>query len=502
MSGFVRRYSWWLVGVALIVVSFILVKTANTRPSYDAYGWLVWGHQTLHLHLDLGGAPSWKPLPLLFTVPLSLFGSHAVTLWMVFSTAVSLSGLVFAGRIAYRLVAGERGARPVAWIVAVVAGLGVLGINQYEHYILTAQSDPMIVALCLAAVDLHLSRRHRLAFVCLVLASLGRPEAWPFAGLYAVWAWREVPSARVLLVAGLAVIPALWFGVPTITNGRPFVSAQLAEFSVHRIIGNRFTGTLDRYVALTVLPIKLLALAAVGIAAARRNRMVLVLAAGAGLWVLIELAFAAHGLPAIPRYMFESGAVQCVLGAVGLGWIALELPRIASRARAFSMPRWVSVPVALMLVGALTPGALARVRAGRHDLHNERQRSTQIVRLADAIREVGGYRHIRYCGRPVTYVGFVSILAFDMRLNVGFVGHKPKRDLRRHVPVILFTEGRDGWTVEPSHLSADKRLSCDGLEATVIFNRAHPGGIVVTDREARWLRRTAHMEERLSSEQR
>jgi hypothetical protein len=487
----VRRYAWWLVGVALVVVSFILVKTANTRPSYDAYGWLVWGHQTLHVSLDLGGAPSWKPLPFLFTVPFSLFGSHAVTLWMVFSMAVSLSGVVFAGRIAYRLVAGERGTRPVTWIVAVVAGLGVLGINQYEHYILTAQSDPMIVALCLAAVDLHLSRRYRIAFVCLVLASLGRPEAWPFAGLYAVWVWREVPSARVLLLAGLAVIPALWFGVPTITNGRPFVSAQLAQFSVHRIIGNRFTGTFDRYFGLTGLPIKLLALAAVGIAAARRNRMELVLAAGAGLWVLIELAFALLGWPALPRYMFESGAVQCVLAAVGLGWVALEVPRLASRVPAFSMPRWVSVPVAVLLVAALVPGAVARVRAGRHDLRNERWRSTQIVRLQDAIREVGGYRHVRSCGRPVTYVGFVSILAFDMRMNVGFVGHKPKQDLRRHVPVILFTEGPDGWTLEPSHLHADTRLSCDGLEATVIFNHAHPGGIVVSDHVARRLRSAA-----------
>jgi hypothetical protein len=491
VRDFARLHPWWIVAVGLLAVAYVVVRAANTRPSYDAYGWLVWGHQTLHLALDLGGAPSWKPLPFLFTVPFSLFGSHAVTLWMVFATAVALSGFIFAGRIAYRLVGAERGTRPVAWVAAIVAGLGVLGIDQYEHYILTAQSDPMIVALCLAAVDLHLSRRYRLAFICLVFASLGRPEAWPFAGAYAVWVWREMPSARLLLVAGVAVIPALWFGVPTITNGRPFVSAELAQFSVHRIVGNRFTGTFDRYFGLTVLPVKLLALAAIAIAALRRRRAVLVLATGAVVWVLVELAFALHGWPALPRYMFESGAAQCVLAGAGLGWIALELPGLASRVRAFAIPRWVSIPVAVALVGVLVPGAIARVRAGRQDLHRERWRSTQIVRLQDAIREVGGYRHVRYCGRPVTYVGFVSILAYDMRLNVGFVGHKPKQDLRRHVPVILFTEGPDGWTLEPSHLTRDSRLSCNHLEATVIFNRAHPGGIVVTDREARWLRLSA-----------
>ena len=73
------------------------------RPSYDPYGWLVWGYQTLHLSLDLGGAPSWKPLPYLFTVPFALFGHYELWLWMFTSIAVSLGGAVFAGRIAYRL---------------------------------------------------------------------------------------------------------------------------------------------------------------------------------------------------------------------------------------------------------------------------------------------------------------------------------------------------------------------------------------------------------------
>ena len=51
----------------------------------------------------------------------------------------------------------------------------------------------MIVTLCLAAIDGHLCRRPRLAFTMLVLASLGRPEAWAFAGLYAIWAWMPGP---------------------------------------------------------------------------------------------------------------------------------------------------------------------------------------------------------------------------------------------------------------------------------------------------------------------
>jgi hypothetical protein len=459
VPALLRRYVWWIVAAVLLIISYGIVKWAKTSPSYDAYGWLVWGHQTLHGALDLGGAPSWKPLPFLFTVPFSLFGTHAVRLWMVFDAWVSLAGVVFAGRIAYRLVGGERAGRPVAWIAAIVAGLGVIGIDQYPHYILTSQSDPMITTFVLAAIDLHLIRRQRLAFVCLVLASLGRPEVWPFLGLYAIWVWREVPGARLLVVGGLLVVPALWFGVPWITNGRPFVAGQLAQFSVHRIIGNKFTGTFNRYFGLTGLPIKLLALIAVGIAVARRNWTVLVLAAGSFLWVLVELAFALHGWPALPRYMFESGAVQCVLAGVGLGWIALELSQLAARAQPAASLRWVSIPVALLLVAVLVPGAVARVRDDHRDLKAERWRSTQIVRLQETVRAVGGYRHIRHCGKPVTYVGMVSALAYNLKMNVGFVGHRPRQDTDMHVPVVLFTQRSNGWALDTFHLRRHRRAA-------------------------------------------
>ena len=45
------------------------------EPGYDAYGWLVWGRQTLHWNLDTNGAPSWKPLTFLFALPYAPFGA-------------------------------------------------------------------------------------------------------------------------------------------------------------------------------------------------------------------------------------------------------------------------------------------------------------------------------------------------------------------------------------------------------------------------------------------
>ena len=166
----------------LVIFSYFLVRHANTRPGFDPYGWLIWGYQTLHLSLDLGGAPSWKPLPYLFTLPMSLFGSHALTLWMTFATALTLSGSIFAGRIAYRLTLPsdpeeiDTFTRWAAIAAGVFAGLALLGINQWLHLFLSAQSDTMIVALCLGAIDMHLSSHNRWAYALLVLASLGRPD--------------------------------------------------------------------------------------------------------------------------------------------------------------------------------------------------------------------------------------------------------------------------------------------------------------------------------------
>ncbi len=474
----------------LVVFSYLLVRHANTRPGFDPYGWLIWGYQTLHLSLDLGGAPSWKPMPYLFTLPLSLFGSHALTLWMTFATAVTLSGSIFAGRIAYRLTLpssakGETVDTYTRWAAiaaGVFAGLALLGINQWLHLFLSAQSDTMIVALCLGAIDMHFSGHPRWAYTFLVLGSLGRPETWPFCGLYFLWAWRAIPTMRKFLAFGLVLIPLLWFGVPTITNGRPLISAELAELSVRRIEGNKFLGVFHRYTALTYLPIQLLALLTVVIAGVRRNRTVLVLAGAAVLWMLIEMAFVLHGWPGVPRYMIESAGVQTVLAGVGVGWILVGVPKLhlrSSGAPSGSVLRWVAVVIVGLIGVSLVPAAVARFHAEHKDLVHEHARTEQITRLDRAINDLGGSQHIRACGRPTTYVGFVSILAYFTHLNVGKVGHKPKYELRQTYPIILFSNGPHGWTLLPAHAALGTAAACSHLRAKVLFDARHPNGRVV-----------------------
>ncbi|HTW12722.1 MAG TPA: hypothetical protein VME01_08260, partial [Solirubrobacteraceae bacterium] len=118
----------------LLVLSTLLLLWARTRPGFDPYGWLVWGHQTVAGNLNTNAAPSWKPLPYLFTLPYGVLGHYQLWLWMVTSLAVSLSGSVFAGRIAFWLTdAWSPGHRGAAWVAAAFAGLGLLGLTDYWH---------------------------------------------------------------------------------------------------------------------------------------------------------------------------------------------------------------------------------------------------------------------------------------------------------------------------------------------------------------------------------
>ena len=343
------EHPWLATGAVILVISAVLVLWARTRPSYDAYGWMVWGYQTLHASLDLGGAPSWKPVPFLFTVPFALFGHYQMWLWMITACAVALAGPVFGARIAFRLcgrgdVAARvraRFARFAPYAAAFVAGAAVLGIEDYFHYILSSQSDPMLVTFLLAALDMGLIGRYRWALVFGVLTGLGRPEVWPFLGLFMLWCWFKVPRMRWMVIAGAVLIAFMWFGIPTITNGRPDVAGQLAKGSPRELKSNQLVGTIKRFHEMQYLPVWIAAAFAVVLAAVRRNWIVLALGVGVVAWLIVEIAFAYHGWPALPRYMFEAAGVVAVLAGVAVGWLLGDVPRIVR-----GVPAWAGAVLA------------------------------------------------------------------------------------------------------------------------------------------------------------
>jgi hypothetical protein len=460
----------WLVVTAIVIgISVAIVVAIGMRPGYDAFGWLVWGHQVLHGSLNTDGAPSWKPVTFLFTLPYDLAGDSAqMFLWMVTSTAAAIAGCVFAARIAYRLV-GPSPQRPYApYVAGAFAAAGLLTIDGYSHLVLIASSDPMIATLCLAAIDFHLSRRSRLAFAMLVLASLGRPEAWPFALLYAGWSWRAVPSMRPLAVGGLALIPAFWFTIPALTSKNWFSAGDLALRTVNAvnvIHGSKLAGVVSRFTGLCALPVEIAALVGVALAAVRRDLVTLGLAGAACLWVAVEFAMAVHGWSAASRYLIEPAAVMVVIAGTAVGRVLAFTPHARRNQRLLNVATAAaSITLVALLAAALIPTARQRARTARGDVEQAKAAGTQIRELQRVVAKDGGADRIRACGQPVTLVGLQSKVAWATHLNVGNVGFRPGKAIDSGAPIVFFQPHGDDWRVLPFNMRKADAAICERLK--------------------------------------
>jgi hypothetical protein len=468
------RLGWWLIGTAAVVgVAILWVQVTRTRPSYDAFGWMVWGRQVVdHSALNTDGAPSWKPLSFLFTLPYALFGRTQLWLWTVTATAAALSSVVFAARLGFRLsLAGSASGAPQAirpgrrqtagaLLGGAFAGLAILGLGSYMHQVFIATSDPMVVALVLAAVDAHFARRPRLVLVALLLASLGRPEAWPFLLGYAIWVWRSEPEMRWLAVAALVAVPAAWFVVPGLTSHSWFVSGDLALKSPDALHHHQLAGVVHRFIGLYGVVMWAGVLAAVAIGLLRRDRTSLTLAAAAIGWLLIEVGFAYHGWPASQRYMMEAGAICVVLVGSTLGRLVAGCGGTVDGTARRHVVDGVGVAASVALVIALIPTAAARASLLRRQLHTADRAATRLGRLQQAVDRLGGPSRILGCGHPVTEVGFQSALAWDLGMNVGKVGYKPGREIRSGRALVFFKPLSLGWQVHPIHLPAARHRAC------------------------------------------
>jgi hypothetical protein len=471
--GLAFRHVGWIVALLVLGASIAFVQLTRMQPEYDAYGWLDWGRQALHFDLNTNGAPSWKPLTFLFTFPYALAGGAQAWLWMVTSVAAAFAGAVFAARLAHRLTGpGPTWSYP-RLVAAGFAGVGMLGISGFWPLVLIASSDPMVVSLCLGAIDSHLSGRPRVAFGLLVLAALGRPEAWPFVALYARWAWRAVPGMRPLVAGGLAAIPALWFGVSALTAKTWLRAGDVALNTATTLRHNVIGGVLDRFRGQYELPMQVAAAIGIGFAALRRHRTILLLAAAGLLWVIVEIAFAFHGWPAEARYMAEPAAIGVIIAGTAVGR-ALEGLR-TNQPWLGAATRLAGAAATIVLLVALAPVARQRASVLQAEVNQRRDAGLEIGRLANVITRDGGADHILDCGTAVSVVGFQSTLAYDLGLNVGYVGYKPSHAIHKGYPIVLFKPHDLGWQVLPIHIRGPDRVQCDRLKTATTFGAA-PGG--------------------------
>jgi hypothetical protein len=339
-----------------------------STPSYDPWGWLLWGREILHLNLYTVGGNSFKPLPVLFTVPFALFGKAQPDLWL----ALARAGAVFAVAMAFKLAAritisfgagpGDRHglARLIGYGPAVLAGtvaaISVLISPQYVRDAALGYSECLGAGMVLLALDRHLDGKPRQAFAIGFIPALDRPEIWAFWGLYGLYLWRRDPGARRLVIALFALVPALWFlpelwgsghffrGVTRALNPRsnaptfakcPFCTEVKAAVGLSLARVKIFSGLLALGALVAVWRALSRRRGDLGVAlreqARRPEAIVVVLAMMAIIWVIEISLMTQMGFSGNQRYLIIGVALVVVLGGVGWGLVAWKLGELLGR---------------------------------------------------------------------------------------------------------------------------------------------------------------------------
>jgi hypothetical protein len=345
----------------------------------------------------------------LFTTPFALAGDEwAPNLWLIVAQAGGLLAFAFTYRLAARLA---------GWPAGVIAAAGLVLADEFIRNFARGNSEGLLVALVLWAVERHLDGRRRDAFVLGVLAGLLRPELWPFLLLYGGWLmWRE-PAARLLVIGCGALTLLLWF-VPEYAGSGDFFraaerardpnpdSAAFADFP--------FLETFRRSSWVLMPPLLVGAALAVAQAWRGRDRVRLALAGLAGALMVAVAAMTQAGFAGNLRYVALPAALVCVLA--GAGWV--DLVR-AARAR---FGAGAPAGLAALLLAASAPFVLQDIGELREDLDVVRAESELYDRLPPIVAKAGGRDALLRCGPVYTPPYEVQAVAWAMHVHSSQVG--------------------------------------------------------------------------------
>jgi hypothetical protein len=396
-------------GCVVLASVTLLVPSA---PTTDPWGWIVWGREIVHFHLDTKvlGTPSWKPLPVLVTAPLALGGGAAPMLWVLFARAGGLLGLVVAFRLAGRLV-GDRGVA-ARWASGTAAAVGLVLSMGWMRAFSHGYSEPLAVALVLGSIDRHLAGRPRQAFVLGGLVCGTRPEAFPLLALYGLWLYRRSNAGVGLLAAVLVGIPAAWLIPDWVGSGDPFYGSKLA----HAVLTSTRQ---DLGAALRIVPIpySLAAIAATVLAGRQGDRTFVQIALLAGVWAALLRLLILAGYPPSDRFFFLPAVIVCVLGAAGLVRIALAVP-----------VRWLRAAVAVALLGLVAWSFGPRIKRAADVAESSAARARTESELWRAVTKAGGSR-LRGCGASAVPGGLRwlrGVVAWRLALPLGKTYNVPE----------------------------------------------------------------------------
>jgi hypothetical protein len=418
-------WATWLV-IACCVGLALASLAGPSVPTYDPTAWMIWGREIAHGTLETSVGPSWKPLPVMVTAPLSLIGDTATADgWLVIARAGMLLALVAAARVAWRL------GGVVAAVVAVVA---LALVNSLPYHAFRGESEGLLVALALWAVDATQTGHHRRAFALAVLAGLLRPEVWPFvvlSGLWLVLRARRAAGTRAAAATAAAVattglaLAALWFVPEKIGSGRFLRGAQRAREAVAGSPGQTdhpFLSVFTNSTGALSWPVYVGAVVAVAVAAValrRRGggRQVVALAAAASLLMVVVAVLAQGGFTGNLRYVMLPASLLAVLAGVGWSGVLAWTRGRAGLAAAIAL--------AVVLAAGAAPFVAADVSRVDHQYGKAVKEAQVYGDLPAAIAAAGGRDAVLRCGPVWTSPTATQAAAWLLHVPEKAVGIHP-----------------------------------------------------------------------------
>ena len=419
-------------GRALVPACAALAALSLLLPwalAFDPQVWILWGDGAARLALDTEGGPTWKPLAVAVTAPLSVFGDAAEPLWLIVARTGGLLALAGAYALGERLAGRLAGA---------VAALAMMLSPWWLLNTALGNSEGLLAASVLWAVLAHLAGRPRAVLALAVCAGLLRPEVWPFIGLYVLWLRR--PEGLL----AIAVIGAGWLLPDAVGQDGLFAASDIA-----RRTASPGSAQLEAVPGLAVLwdfvvqlsvPALLAAIAAL-VPWRRAEPTVRAMALAALAYVAIVAVTAQAGFAGNPRYLVPAAALGCVLAGVGV-----------ARLGRYALPAAAVVAAALAITQA---GHLGR------NLDSLEWRADQRRGLDAIIARAGGVRALKRCGE--VHSGYYWRALVASRLGVPLA----RIDFPANAPgVLLRSPPLEGAPLQPGRIPRgyERRDSAPGWE--------------------------------------
>src|SRR3954454_18526053 len=401
-------------------------------PTYDPWAWIIWGREITHLDLNTVSGPPGKPLPILFTTPFALLGDAAApVLWLLIARAGGLLAIAMAYRLGSRLRGGapraggllaiamayRLGSRLGGRAAGLIAGAALLLAEEFVRNFARGNSEGLLVALCLWAVERHLDGRRTDAFLLGLGAALLRPEVWPFWGLYGLWLAYTQPRRRLHVAGAFLLCGFLWFAPEYWGSGDWLRAANRARrpspvspaFAPHP-----FLEVSKRSSTILSVPVLLGALLALVPAARTRRWDVRVALATAALALMIAVGLMTQaGFAGNLRYVALPAALVCVLAGVGWADVVRAAWRRAGRAAAAAL-------AAVVVLGA-APFVVSDVDLLGWDARKLQDEAYFYDTLPVAIAKAGGRERIKRCGTVFTGPFQVQVVAWILHMHGGDV---------------------------------------------------------------------------------